>query len=60
MEPGEGSVVDAVPGGESFKKNGVVDGIKCCRKIEETEAGDFVCKQRWRLTFKIQPVFNHF
>ena len=40
MEPREGGVLDAVPRGESFKKDGVVDGIKCCRKVEETKAGN--------------------
>ena len=40
MEPREGGVLDAVPGGESFKKDGVVDGVKCCREVEETKAGN--------------------
>ena len=31
--------MDAVPG-ESFKKDGVVDGVECCRKIKETETSD--------------------
>ena len=40
MEPGEGGVLDTVPGGESFQKDGVVDGVKCCREVEETKAGN--------------------
>lgn len=40
VEPGEGGVLDAVPGGESFQKDGVVNGVKCCREVEETKAGN--------------------
>jgi len=39
-EPGEGDVLDAVPGGESFQKDGVVNGVECCREVEETQTGD--------------------
>jgi hypothetical protein len=34
--------VDAEPGRESVKKNGMVDGIKGSRKIEEAEASDLL------------------
>ena len=40
MEPGKGGIVDAVPGGESFEEDGVVDSVKCCGKIKETTASD--------------------
>ena len=32
--------MDTVPGGKSFKKDGVVNGVECCRKIKETETSD--------------------
>ena len=32
--------MDTVPGGKSFEKDGVVDGIECCGKIKKTKAGN--------------------
>ena len=42
MEPGQGGAVDAEPGRETVEKNGMVDGVKSGRKIEEAKASDLL------------------
>ena len=32
--------MDTIPGGESFQKDGVIDGVKSCIEVEETKAGN--------------------
>lgn len=34
--------MDAEPGGESINKDGMVDGIKGCRKVEKAKASDLL------------------
>ena len=42
MEPGQGGAVDAEPGRETVEKNGMVDGVKSGRKIEEAKTGNLL------------------
>ena len=42
MEPGQCSAVDAEPGRETIEKNGMVDGVKSGRKIEEAKTGNLL------------------
>ena len=42
MKPGQGSAVDAEPGRETVEEDGMVNGIKSSRKVEEAEASDLL------------------
>jgi hypothetical protein len=42
LEPGKGCTRDAKPRGQTVKKDGVIDGIKCSRYIKKAEARDLL------------------